>query len=268
MNNIYLKAFTLLLASVFMGACEKNAVDEHTAPVTSGALIKFFTHAEGAPRVNFFLNDVRITGSNPTATNIPLGLAYGTSYPSNGYVNVPAGDLTVAALDTVTSETKGKADLIASTATKLDEKDNYSAYLVGTTGNYETFVVKDILPEDNFTRIYFRFGNTMAGIPFNVDVVAFRLAVAATATTPAVPELRVPLGTNIGFKQFSDYTELPAGGYRFIFYRTGTTTVYANYPSATGTLVLNSLGRVYSIFLRGTYAATPKTTNLDYWRER
>ena len=268
MKNRYYINFAILILAVFLGACEKNAVDEHTAPYTSGALIKFYTHAEGAPRVNFYLNDQRVTASAPTATDIPLGLAYGTSYPANGYLNVPSGDLTVAVMDTVTSATKGKADLITTTSTRLDESANYSAYLIGKTGSYETLVIKDNLPEDNFNRIYFRFVNTMADMPFNVDVVAFRPEVKATATSPAIPELRVPLGTNIGYKQFTDYAELPAGSYRFIFYKTGTTTVYANYPSATTTLGLTSLGRVYSFFLRGTYAAAPKATNLDYWRER
>ena len=268
MNKIYYKTFAILLLAVFLGACENNAIDEHTTPFTSGALIKFFTQAEGAPRVNFYLNDQRITASTPTTTNIPLGLAYGAAFPANGYVSVPTGDLTLAVMDTVTSETKGKADLLTSTSAKLEDKVNYSAYLVGTAGNYETFVVKDNLPPDNFNQIYFRFVNTMVNLPFNVDVVAFRPAVAATATSPAVPELRIPLATNVAYKQYGDYVELPAGSYRFILYQAGTTKVYANYPSATTSLSLTSLGRVYSFFLRGTYAATPKTTNLDYWRER
>jgi hypothetical protein len=180
----------------------------------------------------------------------------------------------------------------------LDKESNYSAFLVGrpavmgtpalppstalpngkpdecgkelASATYEVIFTKDNLPPADFSKVYVRFMNHLASTPSlpspNIDVVAIRLAAAATATTPALPEVRTVVATNVPFKAITNYIEVPTGITRMEIYETGTTQVYASIQTSAASPF--ALGRVYTIFARGTYSKPGKTTHIDFWRER
>jgi hypothetical protein len=267
MTNIFKRALVFLAAGFLLGACEKNAIPEVTEPVQDGAFVKFFFHVEGAPRANFFLDSKKVTGVAPTTSGVVLGNLYGSVYPSNAYAVVPAGNFTLSVVDTVAGG--GTADELASVPVNLTANKHYSAYLVGTTENYEAFITEDNLPPADYTKIWWRFMNTMANMPFAVDAYAVRAAVAETETKPAEPMEIVELGKGLDFKQHGSYVELKPGSYTFKVYPAGseydpaTTKAYLQHA-----VVLGSLGRVYTTQIRGAYAETPKTNQIDFWRER
>ncbi len=277
----------IITLGLFCAACddEGNAIPERTKYITSGSLIKLYNHVSGSPQMNFYLSGQKITSAsaNPDPGLITRGLAFGSTFPSiYGYVSVPSGSYTLSSIDTITYvaklssiHPKSIADELAKTEVKLEENAQYSAFLVGTpaigttAANYQILVTNDNLPPVDFSKIYFRFIHTMAGAPFKFDVVAIRPAAAAVGTVPAKPEIRTTVATNIDFKEMTGYLELPLDGYRFDFYKTGTTERYLSYPSAATSVVTPALGRVYTLFLRGTYTPTGiVATHVDYWRER
>lgn len=250
-----------------LGACEKNEIAEIADPATDGAYVKFFFHVEGAPRTNFYLGDNKVTGVAPNGDGVVLGNLYGSVYPSNAYSILPAGSFTLSAIDTM--KNGGTAEVLASTQVNLAKNKNYSVYLAGTTSSYETFLIEDKLPPADNSTIWWRFVNTMADMPFEVDAYAVRAAVPATETTPAEPVEVVELGKNIGFKENGEYMLLKPGSYTFKVFQSGTTyNPETSTPYLKSTVVLASLGRVYTTQIRGTYAEKPKTSNIDYWRDR
>jgi hypothetical protein len=267
MRKLFNTTLALLASGLMLGACEKNVLPEIAEPVTSGASVKFFFHVDGAPQANFYLDNEKITAVAPNADGVVLGNGYGAVYPSNAYVVVPAGNFTMSVIDTM--KAGGSADMLASSKVNLEEGKNYSAYLVGTTSNYETFITEDKLPPASNTAIYWRFMNTMANMPYKVDVYAVRNAIPATETSPAVDAMVIPLGTNLGFKEHGEYKELLPGSYAFKVYPTGT--VYdplTTTPYIQSKVNVASLGRVYTTQIRGNYAPAPKSNQIDYWRER
>lgn len=269
MMKIFKRAFLFLAAGLMLGACEKNAIPEVTEPVQDGgAYVKFFFQVEGAPRANFYLDSKKVTAVAPTTTsNIVLGNAYGSVYPSNAYAMVPSGTFNMSAIDTVAG--KGTADVLASTSVNLAANKHYSAYLAGTPTSYEVFMVEDNLPPADYTKIWWRFMNTMADMPFAVDAYAVRSAVAATETKPAEPVQVYELGKGLAFKQHGPYVELKPGTYTYKVFPAGT-----EYDPATSksyiqqSFSVTTLGRVYTTQIRGAYAETPKAAQIDYWRER
>lgn len=279
MKNILYKIAAVLAAGFMFGACEDdrgNAIPDRTEYVTSGSMLKMYNHAEGSPQVNFYLGNEKVSAAAPVASapTIIRGLPFGSTYPSRyGYASVKSGDFTLSVIDTITSETKGTAIELANRSVKLEEGATQSAFLVGTAGNYELMVTKDVLPPVSFNKIYFRFMQTLANAPYNFDVWAVRQKVAATATAPEIPEQRIQIASNIAFKEVGEYVEVPRGSYRIEFYKAGSTALedlYTAYPtsSATAAITTLSLGRVYTIFLRGTWSSPAKTSHIDYWRER
>jgi hypothetical protein len=271
MRKIFNKIVTLMAAGFMLVACEKNTfpeVAEHF-DIKSGANIKFFFHVDGAPRANFYLNDKKVTGVAPTSSGVELGNLFGSAFPSNAYAVVPAGSFTLSAIDTATTKKGGVAEVLATKQVSLEKGKNYSAYLVGTKTAYEVFTVEDKLPPADNVSIYWRFINTMANMPFNVDVYAVRAAVPATPTSPAEPAVAIELGKNIGFKGLTQYIRLEPGSYAFKVYPTNTTyDPFTTKAYLQSSVVLGSLGRVYTTQIRGEYAATPKTTYIDFWRDR
>lgn len=272
MRKILNKALVFLVAGLMLSACEKNAIPEITVPLTdNGAQMKFFFHVENAPRANFYLDSEKVTAVAPHADGTVLGNAYGSVYPSNAYVLVPAGNFTMSAIDTV-SATGGSADVLASAPVSLENGKKYSAYLVGTTDQYETFITEDKLPPADNTKIWWRFMNTMANIPFAVDVYAVRAAIPAVGDKPAEEVEVLSLGKNLAFKQHGEYVQLKPGSYTFKVFPAGTEYGDPADPKAKTfiqqTIALASLGRVYTTQIRGTYTETSKSTQIDYWRER
>lgn len=250
----FLMVFSVL---TFFGSCEENAIPELTVDIPeTAAKVKFFFHADDAPAANFYFEGEKVTAANSTTAGAEQGLAFKAVYPSNAYAVVPSGSTEVAVEDL-------EGNVLATTQTQFNADSSYSAFLVGTAGNYEIFINEDVLPADDPVKIYWRFVNTMADMPFDVDVYAVR---AATQDNAA---LVVPLGTGIGFKEGGDYHELVPGNYTFKVFESGTEyDPLTSTPYVSHSVNLASLGRTYTTQIRGTYTETPGSNNIDFWRER
>ncbi|MFD2248369.1 DUF4397 domain-containing protein [Pontibacter ruber] len=264
MKNIVTKSFAILAAGFFLGACEKNGIEDHYEPTNTGAHIKMIHAAQDAPMVNMFLNDQKVTALAPVVTaakdTIVTGLSYaGTAvFPASlGYATVPAGNYNVQIIDTTSA--RGAAQPVSNTSATLNDRASYSAFLIGKKDpGFETFVVEDKLPDvSDYSKAYIRFVNVMADAPaFDVKAVN-----KATENTPAP----VQVATNVPYKGATAYVAIEPGTYDFPIYKTGSTT-----PYTTMTGVAPSAGRVYTFYTRGIYSETtaPATTNRVLVRDR
>jgi hypothetical protein len=258
MKNLATKTLALLASGFFLGACEKNAIDEHYEPVSSGAQIKMIHAAQEAPMVNMYLGSEKLTALAPTTAGVITGLSYsGTAvFPATlGYANVPGGNYNVQIIDTTSA--KGKADVVSTAAATLNDGTSYSAFLIGKAGAFETLVVEDKLPAANHTKAYIRFVNVMVDAPANFDVKAVRKA------TVDAPEVVTVVGTDVAYKGNTAYVEIDPGTYDFPIYVAGSAT-----PYTTMTGVAPTGGRVYTLYTRGNYTATPAVSNRVLVRDR
>lgn len=263
MKKTFNKLLILFAVGLLFTACEENAIPVITEPVVEDAtFVKFFFHVENAPDVNIYFDDLKVSAVGSSSEDEEQGKSYGSVYPSNAYALIPSGEFSVNARDL-------EGNIIASTNATFAANKNYSAYLVGTIESYEIFVMEDQLPALDNVKIYWRFVNTMANMPFSVDVYAIKKEVPATDDSPAQAVQIISLGNGLSFKQGGDYTELEPGNYNFKVFESGTEyDVETSTPYIENTVNVASKGRVYSTQIRGTYAESPSSKNIDYWRER
>jgi len=262
MKNIFNKLLLVLATGVFFISCDENAIPELTVPVDEETTFaKFFFHAEDAPEANFYFNDEKITGVNNDEEKVE-GLDFGGVYPSNAYALVPSGTFKVRAIDTSFNE-------LAVTQATIEQGLNYSVFLVGTSENYDVAIMEDNLPEDDPQNIYWRFVNTMANLPFEVDVYAVRAAVPATDDAPAEEAQVIELGNNIGFTEGGEYQLLEPGRYDFkVFESDSEYDPVQSTPFIQHSVTVATRGRTYTTQIRGTYSEEPTSANIDFWRER
>lgn len=252
MKALYNKIFLVLFTGLLFTACEENAIPELAEPLPETASeAKFFFHVEEAPTANFYVAGKKVTSAASTDETLK-GFNYGSIFPSNAYAVVESGNV-----DIVAESLEG--DVLASTTADFNESANYSVYLVGTTDSYEIFVMEDELPQVDTERVYWRFVNTMAEMPFSVDAYAVR-----EGDDPAV----ISLGNNLDFKQAGEHVALDSGNYTFKVFESGSEyDPETSEPYLQHTLNLSTMGRIYSTQIRGTYSETPASSNIDYWRE-
>lgn len=263
MRKTFNKILLVVAVSLFFNACDENAIPEITESVPEGATyVKFFLHAQDAPIVNFYFDDKKVSAVSSSSDDEVKGNGYGSVFPSNAYALIPSGTFNVNARDL-------EGNTVASSSITFAADKNYSAYLVGAAESPEIFAMEDVLPEPDNVKIYWRFVNTMAAMPFAVDVFAVKAAVAATDEIPAQPVEIITLGNNLAFKEAGDYKELQPGKYNFRIFESGTDyDIETSTPYIQNTVTVGTLGRVYTTQIRGTYSETPTSKNIDYWRER
>ena len=263
MRKIFNKIGLILGVAIFFTSCEENAIPELTTPVTGNlAKAKFFFHSDAASPANFFINGEKVTAAGSTTDDEEQGLSYKAVYPSNAYAVVPTGSATIVAKDLSGAE-------LASAQATLNSDQNYSIYLVGPADNLEVFVMEDNLPPDDEVKIYWRFVNTMANIPFAVDAYAVRAAVPATDTDPAEAARAIPLAMGVNYKEGGEYVELEPGSYTFkVFNSTEDYDPLTSTPFISHSVNVGTLGRTYTTQIRGTYSDPLGSGLIDFWRDR
>src|SRR5437867_4249405 len=81
-----------LLAAALFAACDKNPVQELPFAPLLDARIKFFNFGVGAPGVNFYANDTKMTAiSSGTNTEATTGVAYGGVGNGGAYSSIAPG---------------------------------------------------------------------------------------------------------------------------------------------------------------------------------
>jgi hypothetical protein len=199
----------LILCTLFAGifsACEKDNFVENTpySVIAEGdpsfSYVKFLNMTPGSPSVNFFVNDVKISGVYNTAST-DNGYGYSGLFPSLGYAAINPGSNVLKA--NITGSAVADAGLNVLTATSDFAAGKY--YSIFTTGVYDTtakkipssLVIEDIEPALDTAKIFLRVINLYAGGP-NIDLLQ-----AGT---------NQKLISNVSFNAASAFVEIPNPG--------------------------------------------------------
>jgi hypothetical protein len=230
-------AFTVLLCAAALAACEKNAVQDITGPLP-GAQIKFFNFGVGAPGVNFYANDRKMTAiRSTTGEESPTGVTYGNVGAGDYYTGIAPGQYTLSGRISG-EEDKGLA--ISSLQVTIEDGKKYSFYQSGfydpATKTVDAFIVEDDFPEEiDYTRAYVRFVHAIA----NAEPMTLY---AKNRTT----EEEFVIGGEVAYKSAGDFVPVPNGVYDLSARYAGS-----DEPVIVRTNVTFSLKKVYTIGARG-----------------
>lgn len=226
------RSLALLACAVSLAACEKNGVQDITG-TPPGASVMFFNFGVGAPAVNFYANDTKMTAiSSSSGVESTKGTNYGGVGAGGNYTGIAPGQYTLSgriAADTAAHPA------ISSLSADLADGKYYSFYQSGVydagANTVDAFIVEDPLPPQDFTVAYVRFVNTIS----NSDPMTLYATNETTSEETAV-------GAEISYKGAGDFTALPAGVYDLATRTSGSAT-----NVITRTAVSLSGGKVYTI---------------------
>lgn len=236
------RSIAVLLSAALLASCDKNAVQDITGPLAS-ARVKFFHFGVGAPGVNFYANDTKVTAiSSATGTESTTGTNYGGVGAGGLYSAVEPGQYTFRGRIAAATD---KDLAIATVTATIDDGKSYSVYLSGfydaTAKTVDGFLVEDPYPATiDWTQAYVRFVHAIAN--------ANPMTLYAKNTTSGT---EVALGAAVAYKGAGAFTALPAGAYDLGARYAGVST---NAVSRTG--VTFAAGRVYTIGARGDITVT------------
>jgi hypothetical protein len=239
------RAFAALLAAALLSSCDKDAVQELTGPV-AGSRIRFFNFGVGAPAVNFYANDQKVTAiGSATGNEATTGVSYGGVGSGGFYSALDPGQYTFSGKIAAATD---KNLAISNITATLEDGKNYSLYQSGfystTTKTVDGFVVEDNFPaEIDYTLAYVRFVNAIS------NSNPMTLYAKNTETT-----LEVPVGGIVAYKSAGAFTPIPAGGYDLATRYDGVTT-----NAISRAAVSFAAGRVYTIGARGDITITSTT---------
>lgn len=241
--NRYLSIAGLLTAAL-LSACEKNAVQEIAGPAPSSRIL-FFNFGVGAPAVNFYANDAKMTATlSTTGSEATTGVNFGGVGAGGAYTGIAPGTYTLAGKISAATD---KDLAISNLSTTIADGKFYSYYLSGpyntTSKTVDSFIVEDPIPELDFTKAYVRFVNAIS----NSSPMVLKITNSATD-----PPTVTAIGGPVAYKSAGAYVAVPEGNYTIATQLPGSS---ANAIVRT-TAVAFSNGRVYTIAARGTMAAT------------
>ncbi|MCU0634850.1 MAG: DUF4397 domain-containing protein [Gemmatimonadaceae bacterium] len=240
-----LRRAALVLGTIALAACEKNAVQDITGSLPESA-VKFFNFSVNGPQVNFYANDTKVTAiTSTTGVESTLGVAYGSAGLGGLYSAINPGQYTFSGRIAATVD----KDLpIARINGSLAANRAYSVYLSGfydpVAKTTDGFILEDVFPATfDFTQAYVRFVHAIANAgPLQL--------VARNTTTNA----EVSVAASVTYKAGSAFVPVPAGVYDLNARLAGQT---AN--AFTRTAVNFVAGRVYTIGARGDITVTSTT---------
>ena len=235
-----------------LSACDKNAVQELITAPPAAAQIKFFNFGVGAPNVNFYANDRKLTGiSSTTGVESTLGTAYGAAAAGGFYVAIDPGQYDFSGRITATTDKdlgvacdhdpRRQQALLPISEWLLQHHDE----------DPRAFILEDdfTIPT-SFATASVRFVNAISN--------ANPMALYARATT--ADSTVFPIGGAVAYKSVAAWTSIPTGSY----------DLYTRYPGSTTNVILRTAvgfagGRVYTVTARGdvTSTATTRVPTLD-----
>ena len=246
--NRYLRIAGALCAVVLSSCFEKNGVQDITVPAPASR-IKFFNFGPGAPNVNFYANDTKMTAiTSATGVESTVGVAQGGVGSGGNYNGIAPGTYTLAGKISAATD---KDLAISSVSAPIADGKFYSYYISGpydaTTKKAEAFVVEDPVPALDYTTAYVRFVNAIS----NSSPMVLSARNTTTAAVTAV-------GAAISYKGAGAFTAVPAGVYDVSVRANGETT---DLVLRTG--VSFNAGNVYTIGARGdaTISSTSSSAN-------
>lgn len=241
------------LSCVALLGCDKNAVQDLLVSPPAAAQVKFFNFGVGAPNVNFYANDTKLTAiSSTVGSESIIGTAYGAAAGGGFYVAVDPGQYDLNGRITATTD---KDLAVSHVNTTLATGKRYSLYQSGfyntTTKTVEAFIIEDdFTTPTSFAVASVRFVNSISN--------ANPMTLYARATT--ADSTVVAIGGDVAYKSAGPWTSLPTGSY----------DLYTRYTGSTTNLILRTAvgfagGRVYTVTARGdiTSSATARVPTLD-----
>lgn len=248
MKKICYIFFAIAIAFV---ACKKGNLVEST-PYTkinvgdpAYSFLRFINITPGSPNINFYLNDVRITGAY-NALSGESGFGYNTIFPnlSGQYLPITPGTNKIDA-KIVSSATVDKGLNVLNTSINTNGGRYYTLF---TTGSYNTtdkkipssYLLEEVKPVLDTTKVFVRLVNLYSGGPAAIDMIQ--------------PSTGRVLISNVTYNSASAFVEIPLPGQVNIyqFNNAGTAT-----PTAPGQLTTTlTKGQAYTFILRGIAGST------------
>jgi hypothetical protein len=237
----------LMLAAALTSACEKNAVQDISAPTDAGAAqIKFFNFGVGSPAVNFYANDTKMTailsatGQEATTGVTPFNVGSGGFYGQ-----IAAGQYTLSGRISAATD---KDLAISNLPATLAPGKFYSFYQSGiydaATKTVDSFIVEDsFIPTFDYSVAHVRFVHAISN--------ANPMTLYGLSRTEGSQE--VVIGGLVPYKSAGEFVAIPPGVYDLSTRYAGTAT-----NAITRANVSFVAGRVYTIGARGniTVAST------------
>jgi len=240
-----LRSMTLLVGAVALASCEKNTVQDITGPALESG-VRFYNFGVGAPGVNFFANDTKITAIlSATGSESTTGLAYGGVSAGGAYTGLKAGQYTLAGKIAATTDHNLT---VSSVSANIESGKSYSIYMAGfynsTAKTVETFMIEDPIPAQvDFTVANVRFVNTIG----NSSPMTLYAKNTVTGN-------EVAIGGLIAYKAAGTFTPLPPGIYDLSTRVAGSST-----NAILRTAVGFSGGHLFTISARGDMTITSTT---------
>lgn len=245
-----LKSILVLLGvAALASACDKNAVQDITAPSPGEARVKFFNFGVSSPGVNFYANAQKMTAiTSATGVESTTGVNYGAAGSGGLYMAIQPGPYTLAGKIAAATD---KDLAISGVTVTLDAGKYYSFYQSGkydaATKKVDAFVVEDPLPAQfDYATAYVRFVHAV----FNANAMTLY---AKNTTTLA----EVAVGSAAAYKAAGAFVAVPAGVYDLGARYAGSTT-----NALSRAAVSFEARRVYTITARGDIT-TSSTLLLD-----
>ncbi len=232
MNRI--SSLAALLCITALAGCEENAVQDITGPMPS-ARVKFHNFSMGAPGVNFYSGDTKLTAiGSATGTESTNGTAYGSAAAGGFYTAIAPGQHTLAGRIAAATD---KDLVVSSAAATIEDGKFYTFYMSGPynagTKQADAFVVEDPIPAQvDYAMAQVRFVNASANSnPMTLYV------------TPNAGGAETAIGGAVAYKAAGAFTAIPEGVYNL--------SARSDVHTATRASVSFAGGRVYTIALRG-----------------
>lgn len=244
MNSSRLLATLLCAAAV--ASCDKNAVQVLPTGQLLNSRVKFFNFGVGAPGVNFYANDTKMTAiSSSTNTEATTGVAYGGVGNGGAYSTIAPGTYTLTGRIAANTD---KNLPIATVDTTIADGKYYSLYMCGfynAVGKVsDAFVLEDAYPSQvDYAVAQVRFVHVIS------NAAPLTLYAANTITFDTVT-----VAGSVAYKSASSFTALPYGVYDVFARYTDSTS---NTIARTGVSFIG--GRVYTIGARGDITITSTT---------
>ena len=235
----------LLLGATALAGCGDDAVQSITGTLP-GARVKFFNFGVGAPGVNFYANDQKMTAiQSTTGAESTTGTNPGQAGAAGLYTGITPGQYTLSGR--IAAATDKDLPISNVSATLADGKA-YSYYISGiyntATKQADAFIVEDPLPPEvsDFSVAQVRLVNAVSN-------ASAPLSVTLTIESGSP----VALGGAVAYKAAGAFAPVPNGVYTITVTPQGSTT-----PLVTRTGVNLVGGRVYTLGVRGD-ATLPST---------
>jgi hypothetical protein len=262
MNRNRNRTLAALLCAATLAGCSGDGVQSITAP-SSGALVKFFNFAVGAPGVDFYANDLKVTAisisncSPVTATTNPAcltsgvpattGVTSGSSGNGGMYNQLTPGQYTFQSRIAATTD-NGLA--ISSAATTVADGKFYSYYTSGiydaSAKKADSFIIEDALPTATDPRVVnVRFVNAIS----NSNPMTLFVKDSAGAEHA--------IGSAVAYKSAGAWTAIPGGTYDIVVRATAGSAVLITRTATTFSAL--SGGRAFTITARGDMTVTSST---------